>query len=186
MGGVEQVCPGVLPGPVVRQVQGEAPGGAGDPGGDVDEVGAEGGGGGLGVEGGGQSAGGPQEVVGHRPQGEPGGVGVEVSRGQAGQGGGFAVGDDLFDHGVVAVFPLGHECRCGPVSEEGVVAQRGNSSPCSPMAVSLARSRTRRTISRAVTRSAFFRLAKAVYWGISATSASEMGSPVSGSGTAVG
>ena len=32
---------------------------------------------------------------------------MEVPRGQVGEGSGFAVGDDLLDDGVVAVFPLG-------------------------------------------------------------------------------
>lgn len=50
---------------------------------------------------------GPQQVVGHRLQGEPGRVGVEMPGRQLGQRPGLAVCDDLLDHGVVAVFPLG-------------------------------------------------------------------------------
>ena len=85
-------------------------------------MGAQGGGGGFGVEGGGQGAGCPLQVVGHRPQDQPGGVGVEVPRGQVGEGSGFAVGDDLFDDGVVAVLAFGLERLGGVVGEERVVA----------------------------------------------------------------
>lgn len=62
------------------------------------------------------------QVVGHRPQSQPGGVGLEVPRGQVGQGKGLAVGDDLLDNGVVAVPSLGLQGRGRVVGEEGVVA----------------------------------------------------------------
>lgn len=66
----------VLPAPVLGQVEGESAGACGDPGGDVDQVAADGAGAGLGVEGGGEVAGGAGEVVGlvgRGCQGQPGG-----------------------------------------------------------------------------------------------------------------
>ncbi len=119
---VNSCVPCVLPGPSPRQVQGEAAGGAGDPGGDMDQVGAQGGGGGLGMEDRGQGARGPQQVVGHGPQDQPRGVRVELPRGQVGQGAGLAVGNDLLDDCVVAVLPLGLEGLERAVGEERVVA----------------------------------------------------------------
>jgi hypothetical protein len=64
--GVE-VGPGRLPGPLLGHVQGQAAGGAREPGGDVDQVSADGGGGGAGVEGAGQRAGGAVRLcaIGH-------------------------------------------------------------------------------------------------------------------------
>jgi len=49
-GAGEQLFPAVLPWPVPWQVQGQPPGGGGDPGWDGDQVSADGGGGGFGVE----------------------------------------------------------------------------------------------------------------------------------------
>jgi hypothetical protein len=57
----------------------------------------------LRMERGGQHAASPQQVVGHCPQGEPSGVGMEVSGWQVGQCTGLAVRDDLFHHRVAAV-----------------------------------------------------------------------------------
>ncbi|WSK01895.1 hypothetical protein OG395_49845 [Streptomyces sp. NBC_01320] len=42
-----------------------------------------------------------------------------------GQGGGFAVGDDLLDDRVVTVFAFGLEGLCGLVGEERVVTPDG-------------------------------------------------------------
>src|SRR5664279_2518660 len=50
-GGLEQLGPGLLPRPVLRKVHPEAAGGAGQPSRDVDQLGADGTGGGFGVEG---------------------------------------------------------------------------------------------------------------------------------------
>ena len=66
-----QVGPGRFPGPSLGQVQGQAARGAGEPGGNVDQVGADGGGGGAGVERAGQGPGGAGEVVRDRPQQRP-------------------------------------------------------------------------------------------------------------------
>src|SRR3954449_12537746 len=57
-GGGEQLVVAGLPGPVPRKVQAESSGGGGDPGRDVDQLGADRGGAGLGVEGSGEDAGG--------------------------------------------------------------------------------------------------------------------------------
>ncbi|MER8162067.1 hypothetical protein [Streptomyces sp. NPDC094472] len=89
---------------------------------DVDQVSAEGCGRGLGVEDRGQGACGPQQVVGHGPQSQRGGVRVELPRRQVGQGPGFAVGDDLLDDRVVMVLSFGLERFEGTVGEDGVVA----------------------------------------------------------------
>jgi hypothetical protein len=103
-----------------------------------------------------------------------------------GQGRGLAVRDDLLDHGVVAVFPLGPQ-RCGGlVGEEGVVAPDGKQLVLLAHDGGFGQVTDPAHDRRAVTRSAFLRPVNAVYSGISATSASEMSSPVSGSGTAVG
>ena len=68
--------------PVLRCVQGEAAtAGAGEPGRYLDQVLADGGPAGLGVEQGDQAAGGAQQVLGDRGEGDPGRVGVEVTRG---------------------------------------------------------------------------------------------------------
>src|SRR6266511_1533680 len=99
--------PGVLPGPVDREVQSEAAGAAAGPGGHVDQLVADGAGAGAGVGGAGECAGGAQQVVGECGQGEPGGVGGEAAGGEVGERGGVEVGEDLFDDGVVAVLGLG-------------------------------------------------------------------------------
>jgi hypothetical protein len=68
----------VLAVPAFGQVGGEVPAAVpGDPGGDVDEVAAQGGAAGFGVGEAGQGAGGAQQVVADRGAGEPGGVGGE-------------------------------------------------------------------------------------------------------------
>ncbi|WP_146877313.1 hypothetical protein [Actinomadura madurae] len=61
----------------------------------------------------------------HRPQGQPGGACVEVPGGQVGQRAGLPVGDDLLDHGMVAVVALGLQRLKGAVGEELVVAPGG-------------------------------------------------------------
>src|SRR5690606_33053794 len=94
----------------------------GQTGGDVHPVGAQGGGGGLGVEGRGQGAGGPQQVVRHGPQGQPGGVRLEVPGGQVGERGGLPVRDRLFHDGVLPVVQFGLKHAEGAVGEDRVVA----------------------------------------------------------------
>src|SRR5450759_3795917 len=79
-GGLEQLGPGLLPRPVLRQVHPEAAGGAGQPSRDVDQLGAGGTGGGFGVEGRGQAAGGAGEVERDRGQHQPGAARRERTR----------------------------------------------------------------------------------------------------------
>jgi hypothetical protein len=66
-------------------VQGEPAGGGGDPGREVDQLVADGGGSGGGVEYRGQGAGGAGQVVRDTGEGEPGGVGGEPAGWQVGQ-----------------------------------------------------------------------------------------------------
>lgn len=73
----DRLGPGVLPGPVFWQVDGDAAGVAGDPAGEVDEVPADGGGSGGGIAASGQGGGGAGEVVRDGDAGQPGVVGVE-------------------------------------------------------------------------------------------------------------
>jgi hypothetical protein len=104
----EQAEEGVPPGPVLGQMGRQlGSGGARKPCGDVDGVGTQGGGGGLGVEQRGQGSGGAQQVVGHRPQGQPRGVGLEVPGGQVRERAGLPVRDGLLDHSVAAVVEFG-------------------------------------------------------------------------------
>jgi hypothetical protein len=105
-GGV-QVGPGRFPGPVLGKVQGQPAGAAGQPGRDVDQVSADGVGGGAGVKRAGQCAGGAGEVVRDRPQHRPRRVRGERSRREVGQGAGGAIGDDLLDDGVSTMLGLG-------------------------------------------------------------------------------
>jgi hypothetical protein len=133
---------------------------AGRAGGDSDQVAADGGG--------------PDQVVRDGGDGQPGGAGGELPRGQVGQGAVAEVGEELLDDGVAAVLLLGLDELVRAVGEDGVVAPGGNSSPWPGAAFAL--SRTRRTISRAVTCSSFFFEVKAVYC-VSATSASETQQP---------
>jgi hypothetical protein len=88
-------------------VQHEPARGAGDPGGDVDQAGAQGGCAGPGVQCAGQRAGGAGEVVRDRGADQPGVVRAEVSRGQVRERGVLQVGDDLLDDGVVTVGGFG-------------------------------------------------------------------------------
>jgi hypothetical protein len=77
-GGFEQVHPFLLVVPALGQVHGDvAVAVAGGAGGDVDEVGPDGGAAGFGVGEAGQRPGGAQQVVADRGQREPGGVGGE-------------------------------------------------------------------------------------------------------------
>ena len=80
-GGFEQVQPCVLAVPAFGQVQGEAAAAVADgPGGDGDQVAADRDGAGPAVAAAGQGAGGAQEVARDGGDGEPGGVGGELSR----------------------------------------------------------------------------------------------------------
>ncbi len=121
----EQLLEGGLPGPVGRQVQPQAVGGAGDPGRGVNQLGANGAGAGSGMAGGGQRTGGAGEVVGDCRADQPGGVRGESPGRQVRQRGVLQVGDDLLDDGVVAVGGLGGQHRFGAVGEHGVVAVDG-------------------------------------------------------------
>jgi hypothetical protein len=71
------------------------------------------------------------------------------------------VGEDLLDDRVVTVLLLGLDQLDRGIGEHRVVAQAGNSSSC-PAAACLLRSRTRRTISRAVIAWPFFAEVNAV------------------------
>ena len=70
-------------------------------------------------------AGGADQVVGEGGQGEPGGVGVEMSGRRVGEGAVVEVGDDLLDDRVAAVLLLGLEGLERGVGEDGVVAPGG-------------------------------------------------------------
>jgi hypothetical protein len=106
--GVEGGGPGVLPGPLFGEVPGDGvASAAGGPGGEVDELGAEGGAAGVGVSGGGQGAQGTGQRVRGDGELEPRGVGVERCRGLVGQRALDEVGEDLFDDGVPAVVGFG-------------------------------------------------------------------------------
>ena len=94
------------------------------------------------------------------------------------------VGEDLLHDGVVAVLLLGLDQLERGVGEDGVVTPGGEQLAL-PGAAFFFRSRTRRTISRAVTCLAFFMDANAVY-PVSATSASETQQPSWSSQTACG
>jgi hypothetical protein len=92
----------------LREVEGEAvPPVARDAGGDGDQVAPDGSGPGLGMAAAGEGSGCAQEVAGDRGDGEPGGVGGELSRWQVGQGAVAQVGDDLLDDRVAAMLLLG-------------------------------------------------------------------------------
>ena len=78
----EQPGPGMLPGPVLGQVDGDAAGVAGDASGEVDQVSADGGRPGGGVAASGQGGGGAGEVMRDGYAGQPGVVGVKPARGQ--------------------------------------------------------------------------------------------------------
>ena len=74
-GGFEQGPPFAFAVPVLRQVQGQlAAAAAGEAGGDVDQVGADGGAAGPGVEPGGQAPGRAQQVAGDCGAGQPRGI----------------------------------------------------------------------------------------------------------------
>jgi hypothetical protein len=78
-GGLEEIEPFLLAVPAFGQVHGDAAAAvAGGPGGDVDEVAADGDAAGSGVEGSGEGAGGAGQVVGDGRAGEPRGVRGEV------------------------------------------------------------------------------------------------------------
>src|SRR5947207_6390706 len=97
--------------------------GAGQPGRDVDQVGAQGGASGEGVAGGaGQGAGGAEQVVADRGEDGPGGVGAKRAGGFVGPGAVDEVGPDGFADGVAAVGDVGLVDRLGVVGEERVVA----------------------------------------------------------------
>ena len=74
-GAVGQLRPGGFPRPVDRQVQHHPTSGAGEPGGDVDELSSDGAGGGFGVKRRGEHAAGAGEVERHRRANQPGTIG---------------------------------------------------------------------------------------------------------------
>src|SRR5262249_17811283 len=107
-GGSEKVIPPAFWGPPAGRGHGEwAPPWRGTPGGDVDQIGPEGGAAGFGVAEAGQGAGGAQQVVADRGEGEPGGVGREQAGGQVGERPAGPVSEHLFHEGVVAVLFFG-------------------------------------------------------------------------------
>src|SRR5258705_9340130 len=103
----EQLQPRVLPGPVFRQVDGDAAGVAGDPSGQVYQVPTDGGGACGGVAASGEGGGRSDEVVRDRDAGEPGVVGVEPAGREMCEGSVDEFGEDLFDDGVGAVLGFG-------------------------------------------------------------------------------
>ena len=116
-GGVEQVHPLVLAVPVFEQVHGEvASAVAGDPGGDADQVAAQGGGPGSGAGAAGQGADGAQQVVADRGASQPGRVAGETAGWQVGQRAVGEISEDLFPLGVAAVC----SSACRVVNEESV------------------------------------------------------------------
>jgi hypothetical protein len=156
---------------------------AGDAGGDADQVPSDGRAAGPGVERSGQGAGGAGQVVADGGAGRPCGVGREVPRGQAGERSVAEAGEDLLDDGVVAVRASAWIVWNGLSVKTGWQRQAGNSSPW-PRGAWQLRSRTRRTISQAVTARPF--LEASAVQGTSATCASEMSRPWSPSRTARG
>jgi hypothetical protein len=104
--------------------------------------------GGLGQLASGEASHGAGEVVGHHGQGQPGGVGHELPRGQVGQAGALELGDALLDDRAV-VIGLDFDEVAGAVGDEGVVVQVVNSASWLPGV-----GRTRRTTSRTSTASA--------------------------------
>jgi hypothetical protein len=146
--------------PGLGQVQPDVPvavpGGAG---GDVDEVAADGGAAGLGVGEAGQGSGGAQRVMRDRGAGQPGRVGGEESGWQVRQRPVGPVGEDLLDDRVVSVLGLGLDQLDRGIGEYRVVAPDGEQFV---LPAGLFWSRTRRTISRAVTCWPFFAEVKAV------------------------
>ena len=125
-GGLEQVHPRLVVVPAVGQVQGDvAAAVAGDAGGDVDEVGPDGGAAGFGVAEAGQRPGGAQQVVADRGACEPGGVGGERAGGQVGERAVGPVGEDLLGLGVATVVLLGLDELIRRVGEDGVVPPGG-------------------------------------------------------------
>ena len=102
-----------FPWPALGQVQGQPPGFAGQPGWDVDQMGANCRGARAGVEGAGQRARGTSEVVRDRPQHRPRRVCWEGSAGQVRQRTAGGVSDDLVDDGVATVLGFGLQCLEG-------------------------------------------------------------------------
>src|SRR2546425_13338715 len=88
-------------------MQVDGAGAVGQPGGDVDDLAADGRDPRLGVVGCGQVPGRAGQVVGDGGAGQPDTVGAEVARGQVGQRPVDQVGVDLFDDGVAAVAGFG-------------------------------------------------------------------------------
>ena len=95
---------------------------AGGAGGDGDQVAADRGGAGPGVAAAGESAGGTEQVVRDGGDGQPGGVGGELPRGQVGEGPVVEVVEELLDDSVAAVLLLGLDELERGVGEDGVVA----------------------------------------------------------------
>lgn len=98
---------------------------AGCPGGDGDEVAADGGGAGPGVHRAGEGAGGAEQVLGDGRDDQPGGVGGECPGWQVRERAVVPVGEDLLDDGVVAVFFFCLRQDERRVGEYGVVAPGG-------------------------------------------------------------
>ena len=102
------------------QVQGDAAGGGGDPGGGVHEGAANGRGDGFAQGWAGEGAGGTGEVEGDAGQNEPGGVGGEDARGHVRQRGRFHVCVHVFDHRMLAVGFIRVDGALGAGGEERV------------------------------------------------------------------
>ena len=120
-GAGRQGCPGGRPGPCLGQVQREPSRGAGESGGNRDQLRPDRAGGGLGVKDRGQHAGGAGEVERDRGADQPGAVGPEVPGRQMRERTVLQVRDDLLDDCVRAVGLLRLEHRQRAVGEHCVV-----------------------------------------------------------------
>ena len=153
----DPVLPFMLAEAALGQVEGEVAADVpGDPGGNGDQVTADGRGPGLRERQAGQGAGGAEQVVRHGRDRQPGRVHSEHPGWHMNQGAAGDVGEDLLHDGVVAVLPLGLDQLERGVGEDRVVAPDGEQLVLPGGPPALFRSRTRRTISRAVTAWPFF------------------------------
>src|SRR6185437_9999391 len=113
-----QGVPGGFPGPVGGD---RFALGSGQPGGDVDQVTAQGGAAGAAVAGAGQGRGRAQQIVRDGRADGPGRVGAEAPRRDVGQRSVDEIGEGGFDDGVVAVGEIGVGGGFGGVGEERVI-----------------------------------------------------------------
>ena len=116
-----QLKPCVCPGPMAGQVQDGSSLGAGQAGGNVDDLAAQGGAARDGVLLTGECGGRAQQVVGDRRTEYPGGVGAEAAGGHVRQRPVDQVGEHGFDDRVAAVGEVGLGDRFGGVGDKRVI-----------------------------------------------------------------